>query len=248
MTLTALGYVITAAALLGQVGRTRDGARELLGEAGFESSGMLVFLQSAVVLSAVLTVIAALILLGAAARVRAGSRKGRIVAWGTMGTLLLCGLSAASRAGSPEFSGNVQITMSRADGSGTVTQSLSWLYADQFRIGSAIFAILALIAMGTAAVLLTRPSANRWFTPASPAGGSPDGYRPGPYAGPPAQRSDPPASGPPAVSGDSGNGPLDVSPPQLSPEALAELATLVRRHQRGELTDAEFAAAKARLA
>jgi hypothetical protein len=43
------------------------------------------------------------------------------------------------------------------------------------------------------------------------------------------------------------NGPTPAQRPPLSAEAQAELATLTRQHQRGQLTDAEFAAARARL-
>jgi hypothetical protein len=108
-----------------------------------------------------------------AAGVRSGNQAGRIVAWATMGVLLLCGLSGVARGGSPEFSGNVQLTMSRSDGSRTetVAEALPALYADAYRIGSGIFAVLAMIALSIAAVLLARPSANRWFAPAPVAAG-----------------------------------------------------------------------------
>ncbi|GAA3342885.1 hypothetical protein GCM10020358_39520 [Amorphoplanes nipponensis] len=235
LTTTALGYVISALALFGQVGRTRRGAGELLDPIGLDSGGLLVFLQSAVVLTGVLTIVAALVLLGAAAGLRAGRPAARIVAWTTMGVLLLCGISGVTRGGSPEFSSNVQITMSRSDGARTeaVVEALPTLYADAYRIGSGIFAALAMIALITAAVLLTRPSANRWFGPPRAAAGPPPGYHPAPPA-PPA----PPTPGVPPTPG---------GPPRPSAAAQAELATLTRRHQRGELSDAEFAAARSRL-
>jgi hypothetical protein len=240
MTVTAVGYLITALALFGQVGRTGQGAGDLLTGIGMDSGGMVVFLQSAVVLTALLTIVGALVLLGAAAGVRKGSQTGRIVAWGTMGVLLLCGLSGAARGGSPEFSSNVQITMSHSDGSITRTtaEALPTLYADTYRIGSAIFAVLAMIALITATVLLTRPSASRWFAPSPPTGPFP-AAGPFPHGGP--------VPGPPP-------GPAHFSVPPQAPPAPAtgaavdaELAVLVRRHQRGELTDAEFAAARSRL-
>ena len=247
MTLTAFGYLITALALFGQVGRARQGVRDLLDEAGMDGGGMAVFLQSAVVLTAVLTIVAALILLGAAAGVRSGNQAARIVAWATMGLLLLCGISGATRSGSPEFSGNVQITMSRSDGTRTrtVADALPTLYSDAYRIGSGIFAVLAMIALVTAAVLLTRSSANRWFAPADrPSGPPPAGYAPpAQYGGP--QSAPPNASAPPYASAPTWSRPVEG--PGSRAAADAELALLVRQHQRGQLSDAEFAAARARL-
>jgi hypothetical protein len=56
----------------------------------------------------------------------------------------------------------------------------------------------------------------------------------------------------PSVTGPSWSRPVEgsgaIRPPAASHAAVeAELAILARRHQRGEITDAELAAARARL-
>lgn len=198
MSVTGLGYVVIALPLFGQVGR----ARELSGFVDLDTGGMETFFSAATVLVAVLTIVVGVTLLGMSTAVRSGSQAGRIVAWVVMGLVLLCGAGGATRGGWPDFGNNVYATVSRSESTGGqgVSETLPDAYSTAYRVGSGVFATLAMMALVVAIVLLTRPSASRWFRP-SP------------------------------------------SPAELD----AELAVLVRRHQRGEITDAEYAAARARL-
>ncbi|MBB4765751.1 SHOCT domain-containing protein [Amorphoplanes digitatis] len=262
MMITALGYLITGFALFGQVGRTRAWARDEFQEFG-QDEFMPSLAGSSVVIVAVMTIVAALLLLGAAVAVRSGSQAGRIVAWAVMGLLLLCGTSAITRGGTPDFGGNMAFWTSRSDGTVTRTTSLGSLpdsYPAAYRIGSGIFAGLAMVALIVAIVLLTRPSAGRWFRPqpqprqvAWPAGYHPvtQPRQQGMFGGPPpGPFTAPPPAGPPPVVGPTGppwSRPVDGSAPRPSDAVDAELAVLARRHQRGEITDAEYAAARARL-
>jgi hypothetical protein len=262
MTVTAAGYLITGFALFGQLGRTRAWIRDEFQEIDPDNGPMLAFSRAALVVVALLTIVVALVLLGAAAAARSGSQTGRIVAWVVMGLLLLCGSSAAARGGTPDLGNNVTVWRSRSDGTGaptTVVNTLPDSYVTAYRIGSGVFGVLAMIALIVAIVLLTRPSANSWFRPRPPAGGPPPGYHPLPHPGPGGPPPGPSGARPAAparVPGPSGpswsrpvEGPGSVRPPAAPARTgiEADLAVLTRRHQRGEITDAEFAAARARL-
>jgi len=190
MAIIGLGYLITGAALFGQAGRA--GAR-----AGELSGGLMEnFAASATGVVAVLTIVVGLTLLGTANAIRAGSQAGRIVAWVVMGLLLFCGLGGA-RSGAPDLGGNVQIRVWQSDGSvrrQLAAESLPEAYSTTYRIVSGTFAVFAMIAMIVAIVLLTRPSAGRWFRPAATPTGPPPGYHPMPYA-----QTGPFAAPPPAM-------------------------------------------------
>ncbi|AGZ39987.1 hypothetical protein [Actinoplanes friuliensis] len=276
MAFTATGYLITAIALFGQVGHTRTWAGDKFRDFGGDTGTALVFAESTTVIVAVLTIVAALTLLASAASVRAGSQPGRIFAFTMMAILLLCGISAATRGGTPDFGNNVTMSTSRSNGTVTRTtvSALPESYGSAYRIGSGVFAGLAMLAMIAAIILLTRPSANRWFRPEPLPAGPPAGYRP--YAAqpspppghfgappPPAQFAGPPPAGtfagPPPPGAYGGPPPPETfvpvavppQPPQWhagpAPAADSEIAVLTRRHQRGELTDAEYAAGLNRL-
>jgi hypothetical protein len=229
------------------------------------------------------TVVAATALLGAAAAVRSGSQAGRITAWVVTGLIVLCGAGGATRAGMPDFGNNVTLTAWESDGSTRVLRmsvTLPDAYSPAYRIASGVFATAAILALLVAIVLLTRPSAGRWFRPeAGPPVPPPVLYRPsGPFApppvpphhpaGPPASPSaaepgppmPPPAPGlshpyavprrrPPSDGGPSWSRPVEGpgSTRQSRAARKAQLAVLTRRHQRGELTDTEYAALRARL-
>jgi hypothetical protein len=228
MSVTGLGYVIIALPLFGQAGHARERARELSGLADLDTGGMETLFSAATMLVAMLTIVVGVTLLGVSAAVRSGSQAGRIIAWVVMGLLLLCGLGGATRGGWPDFGGNVSATAWRSDGTGRqgVSETLPDAYSTAYRVGSGIFATFAMVALIVAIVLLTRPSANRWFRPTPSLAGPPPGYHPAPYRQ---------------------TGPGSTLPPKPRAEVDAELAVLVRRRQRGEITDAEYAAARTRL-
>ena len=288
------------------------------------------FAASATAVVAVLTIVVGLTLLGMSNAIRTGSQTGRVIAWVVMGLLLFCGLSGA-RSGAPDLSGNVQLRVWESNDGvrrQVASETLPDAYSTTFRIVSGSFAVFAMIAMIAAIVLLTRPSAGRWFRPMARPAGPPAGYHPLPYAqtgpfpapppampygvaqpsalylGPPpsapqgfpppsaphvgplpsaphgfpspsaphgfpspaapqfggtpsaaAQFGPPPSApygeGPPPAPGGGPSWSRPVEGPgsdrQTRAEVEVELTVLARRHQRGEITDADYAAARARL-
>jgi hypothetical protein len=272
MTGTALIYLISAFVLIWQTGRSRAWIRDEFESFDPDGGPMLGLVQSAPVVVAVLTIVAALLLLGAVAAVRSGSQAGRVFAWVVMGLLLLCGTSAVSNGGTPDFGNNMTMRSTRFGGpgeSGTMSYTLPDSYAAAHRIVSGVFAGLAMVALIVAIVLLARPSAGRWFRPqrfVQQPGHHPMPYpgRQGQFGGPPpgqfaapqpwpvaAPQPWPVAAPQPGQPGPPWSRPVDggtVRPAtRPQPPVDAELAILVRRHQRGEITDAEFEAARARL-
>lgn len=307
LAVTGLGYVITGGALFGQAGRAGERAGELSGGLMEE------FAASATGILAVLTIAVGLTLLGTANAIRSGSQAGRVFAWVVMGLLLFCGLGG-TRSGAPDLAGNVQLRVWQSDGSvrrQVSSETLPDAYSTTYRVISGSFAVFAMLAMIVAIILLTRPSAGRWFRPAAsrsdyypipygqtgpfpapppampygvaqpsalylgpppsaPYGGPPPSA---PYSGPPptASQFGPPhaapqfgslpAAGPaPAASyggpppavpggGPAWSRPVEGPGSARQPRAAvdAELAVLTRRHQRGEITDADYAAARTRL-
>nr|BFE75651.1 hypothetical protein GCM10020092_089520 [Actinoplanes digitatis] len=263
MMITALGYLITGFALFGQVGRTRAWARDEFQEFG-QDEFMPSLAGSSVVIVAVMTIVAALLLLGAAVAVRSGSQAGRIVAWAVMGLLLLCGTSAITRGGTPDFGGQhgvLDVTLGRDRHADDLARLAAGLLPcgvpDRERDlrgpgdGRADRRDRAAHpALGLAA------GSGRSRSPGRSPGRA--GYHPvtqprqqGMFGGPPpGPFTAPPPAGPPPVVGPTGppwSRPVDGSAPRPSDAVDAELAVLARRHQRGEITDAEYAAARARL-
>jgi hypothetical protein len=173
-----------------------------------------------------ITAVAAMVLLGVAAAVRAGQFAGRIVAWIAAGLSLTCNVCGLGQAGTPAFSGIAYVSAFSRDTAGTHTfaQRLPAAYPPAYRDLSAGFAFFAMLALAVVIVLLARPSANRFFRPATQSAVPPVFYYPGDSVRLPA-----------------------IGPAQLTAEQQSQLSVLARRHQRGELTDEEFSAARQRL-
>jgi TRAP-type C4-dicarboxylate transport system permease small subunit len=170
--------------------------------------------------AAVVTVVAALVLVCLAVTVRSGRNAGRIVAWVAIGLSLSCSFCGLGQAGTPTFSGIAYVRASSNDAAGTHTfeQRLPVTYPPAYRILSGGFALVAMIALIVACVQLMRQSAHTFYRPQPPIS-----YFPG-YPNYPGQFAPAPAA-----------------------ERDARLATLARQHQRGELTDEQFAAARQQI-
>ncbi|MFD0593094.1 hypothetical protein ACFQZ4_11540 [Catellatospora coxensis] len=181
------------------------------------------------VVSAGFGVVAAAVVLLLALAVGRGAFVGRILTWIAVGFALLCNVCGLGSAGTPAFSSVGYLTAYSRDSSGihTFAQRLPQGYPDWYFYGSLAlfgFGMLALIAV---AVLLALPPANAYFRRAPRVLAAPYGYA---APGHPAQQfpAAPPAS------------------PTFEQRAEA-LATLERRRERGELTDDQYAAERARL-
>ncbi|NJC71483.1 hypothetical protein HC031_17415 [Planosporangium thailandense] len=172
------------------------------------------------------TAIAAMILLGVAASVWAGQFAGRIVDWVAAGLPLTCNVCGLGQAGTPAFSGIAYVSAFSRDAAGTHTfaQRLPAAYPPAYRYLSAGFVCFAMLALAVVIVLLARPSANRFFRPATQSVAVPVFYYP-----------------------DASQWLPNTEATQPTAEQQSQLSVLVRRHQRGELTDEEFGAARQRL-
>jgi hypothetical protein len=171
--------------------------------------------------AAAITIVAAVVLVGIASAVRSGSNAGRILAWIAIGLSLTCGFCGLMGSGTPGFSGVFFFSAFNRGATGTqrFAERLPDAYPAAYRWVSGTFFVLSMLALILVIVLLARAPANRYFRPAPV-------YPPYPQA---------PAGWVPGWS------------PTLTPAQNAALAELVRSHQRGELSDEQFAAARQRM-
>lgn len=235
MTIVAAGYLADAVAVFAGATAYPGRVRAALGASDVDPRAYDIVrpLVSALpYATAGVTAVAALVLLGLAASVRAGHTAGRIVTWVALGFSLTCSLCGLSLAGTPAFSGVAYVSAFSSDASGTHTfaQRLPQAYPAAYRYLSGGFAAFAMLALILVVVLLALPSSNAFFRPA-PRPGLIRSYYPQGHPVPP------PQAGPARQTG-------AVHTPA---EQKADLSVLIRQHQRGELTDEEFAAARRRL-
>ncbi len=261
MYLVALGYLVDAGMLLAGAGAYPEQFRQAAAQSGvdpraveFVGPMLGAMPYGAVAISAA----AAAFLIVVARSVRAGHEAGRVLAWVGGGLGLLCSGCALAAARTPAFSGVLAMNAYSGDESGTYffEQRLPHGYPLVHQYVSAGIAGLAMIALVLVIVLLALPSANWYFRgqlrradvwPHPIGDGAAHG--PGPAPGATSNSGAAPGSGPAARSGHVGvGGPVSGEANQVT-EALRkrELALLVRRHQRGELTDEEFETARRRL-
>ncbi|MEU7819260.1 SHOCT domain-containing protein [Catellatospora sp. NPDC049133] len=232
----AAAYLIDAVMIMAGSGEYPARVRAAMEESGVDPrawdfiSGLTGALP---VVSAGFGVVAAAVVVLLALAVGRGAFVGRILTWIAVGFALLCNVCGLGSAGTPAFSSIGYLTAYSRDSSGihTFAQRLPQGYPDWYFYGSLAlfgFGMLALIAV---AVLLALPPANAYFRRAPR-------FAPVPYAYPAGY----PAPGYPAQ-------PVPAQPQaSLTFEQRAEaLATLERRRERGELTDEQYAAERARL-
>ncbi|GHJ51111.1 hypothetical protein Nm8I071_04180 [Nonomuraea sp. TT08I-71] len=249
MTVVAVGYLADAVAVVAGAAAYPDRVREALNASEVDPRAFDVIKPMASAMpyvAALITAVAALVLLGIAASVRAGHFAGRIIAWIAIGLSLMCSFCGLGSAGTPAFSGISYVSAFSRDDSGTHTfvQRLPAAYPPAYRYLSGGFALFAMLALIVVAVLLAQPSANRFFRPVRQLAPPPATHHLG---GPPPATHH--LGGPPPATHHLGG------PPQAPVAGAArpiggqtsQLSALVGQHQRGELTDEEFAAARQQL-
>jgi hypothetical protein len=237
MTVVAVGYLADAITVVVGAAAYPDRVRAAFNASEVNSAAfdtLKPLISALPYVAAVVTAVAALVLLGLAASVRAGHFAGRIIAWVAIGLSLTCNLCGLGAAGTPAFSGIAYVSAYDRDASGTHTfaQRLPQAYPPAYRYLSGGFAVFAMLALIVVIVLLALPSANRFFRPAAQLAPMPAFYQ----------------QGYPAFYQQG----YPVPPPRVATvsstaERNADLSVLMRKHQRGELTDEEFAAARERL-
>ena len=233
MAVVAVGYLADAAWVIVGASAYPEKLRQAMQAAGVDGFGTVKSLATAMpFIAAAVSAVAALVLLGIAAAVRAGSNAGRILAWIAIGLAVSCGFCGLAGSGTPGFSGVFFFSAFSRDASGThrFAQRLPDGYPAAYRWASGTFFVLAILALIAVVVLLALTPANRYFRPAAYAQQAPLIY---PGAPLPVQPG--PAGWVPGWT------------PTLPPAQNAALAELERSHQRGELTDEQFAAARQRL-
>ncbi|MET8837872.1 SHOCT domain-containing protein [Micromonospora sp. NPDC004540] len=249
MAVVAAGYLADAVAVVAGAAAYPDRVREALNASEVDPRAFdaLKPLTSALpYVAALITAVAALVLLGIAASVRAGHFAGRIIAWIAIGLSLTCNFCGLGQAGTPAFSGIAYVSALSRDASGTHTfvQRLPAAYPPAYQYLSAGFALFAMLALIVVVVLLARPSANRFFRPARQLAPPPATHHLG---GPPPATHH--LGGPPPAThhlGDSAQAPVAGAARPIGGQT-SQLSVLVGQHQRGELTDEEFAAARQQL-
>ncbi|WBB68479.1 SHOCT domain-containing protein [Micromonospora sp. WMMD812] len=237
MAIVSVGYLVDAAAILSGASAYPDRVRDAMIAAEIDPRAVEVLRPLVSVLpygAAGITAVAAVILLGVALWVRAGSFVGRIFAWVTTGLSLVCGLGALGSSGTVAFSGIARVSAYSSDESGTFTfaQSLPDAYPPAYRHLSTAVGLAAMLALIVVAVLLARPAANRFFRP----------FVELTVAQASAARTAPTIPIGTTESSAWVGAAAAPAPPTDGP--AAELALLIRKHQRGELTDEEFTAAR----
>ncbi|WP_155375470.1 SHOCT domain-containing protein [Catellatospora vulcania] len=229
----AAAYLIDAIMIIAGSGEYPDRVRAAMEESGVSPAAWS-FLSGIVsvmpVVAAGLTIVSAVVVLAMAAAVARGSFVGRILTWVAVGFALLCNVCGLGSAGTPSFSSVAYVNANSRDRTGVhvFAQRLPEAYPDWYRHTSLALFTFGMLAMIAVAVLLAMPAANAWFRRVPR-------LKTGPYGAP---------VGYPAHPG----GQYPAAPAALTPEQVAEaLSTLERRRQRGELTDEQYAAERARL-
>jgi hypothetical protein len=254
----ALGYLVDAGALIAGAHAYPERVRAALEASDVDIQAWNVLQGIVSVLpyaAAGVTIVAALVLLGVALMVRAGSQAGRIIAWVVTGLALTCHVCGLGSAGNPAFSAVAYVSFYSRDRSGTHTfvQRLPAGYPAVYEYLSGVFAAVAMLALIAVAILLLQRSAGAFFRPprqvASYGPGMPPGaWPPPPGYGPPLP---PPGYGAPAPPGavwPGGWTPPGQAAPAPKPVDLSEqLSLLERRRWRGELSDEAYQEERKRL-
>jgi hypothetical protein len=131
-------------------------------------SGLLTSFASALpIVSAAITIAAAVALLVLAAQVVAGKPAARIVAWVAVGLTLLCNVCGLGSGGA-SFSGIASVSAFSSDG-GYAThqfkQTLPAGYPEWHQLLALVVGLIAVVSLATAAVQLALPASNAYFRP-----------------------------------------------------------------------------------
>ncbi|WP_144120616.1 SHOCT domain-containing protein [Catellatospora sichuanensis] len=258
----AAAYLIDAVMIMAGSGGYPDRVREAMEGSGVDPRAWQIvgnFTGALPVVVAGFSILSAAVVLILALTISRGSTVGRILTWIATGFALLCNVCGLGSAGTPAFSSIAYVNASSRDRSGVhvFAQRLPDGYPDWYRYGSLALFTLGALALITATVLLAMPAANAYFrrTPrfapspyGAPAGYPAPGHPAGPYPAAQYPAAPYPAAQYPAAPLPGTPVPAAAPPAPRTPEQVAEeLATLERRRERGELTDEQYAAERARL-
>lgn len=247
MVAVATAYFVDAVMIMAGSAEYPDRVRAAMADSGVDPQAwnLLSGIAGALpVVVAGLGIVSAAVVLLLALAVGRGAFVGRILTWIAVGFALLCNVCGLGSTGTPAFSSVAYLNAYSRDRSGvhTFAQRLPEGYPDWYFYSSLALFGFGMLAMIAVAVLLALPPANAYFrrAPRLPAAhlGYPAGH---PAPGQPAAHF--PGTPVPAAQV-----PAAESAAALTPEQRAEsLSTLEHRRERGELTDEQYAAERARL-
>ena len=225
------------------------------------------------VVSGLVVLVAGIILLIVSRGVGRGSQAARVITWVAAGLALSCNVCAFGSSGWPGFAGVGFVTARSVDSNGTFhtfAERVPDGYPLAYRIFSTTVAVAAMVGLVLVIVLLARKPVHHYFRPALP---MPRWLPMQPYPGMPYPPPMPPGAGYPAPTLGAGFPPamMPGAPPTTTPgfppatmsggaggfpglqpvpsglgtdERRSRLDVLNRRKERGEITEAEFQAAR----
>jgi len=231
------------------------------------------FASGTAVVSGLVVLVAGIVLLIVSRGVSRGSQAARVITWVAAGLALSCNVCAFGSSGWPGFAGVGFVTARSVDANGTFhtfAERVPDGYPLAYRIFSTTVAVAAMVGLVLVIVLLARKPVHNYFRPAPP---MPRWMPMQPYPGMPYPPPMPPGAGYPAPTLGAGFPPamMPGAPPTTTPgfppatmsggaggfpglqpvpsglgtdERRSRLDVLNRRKERGEITEAEFQAAR----
>jgi hypothetical protein len=231
------------------------------------------FASGTAVVSGLVVLVAGIVLLIVSRGVSRGSQAARVITWVAAGLALSCNVCAFGSSGWPGFAGVGFVTARSVDANGTFhtfAERVPDGYPLAYRIFSTTVAVAAMVGLVLVIVLLARKPVHNYFRPAPP---MPRWLPMQPYPGMPYPPPMPPGAGYPAPTLGAGFPPamMPGAPPTTTPgfppatmsggaggfpglqpvpsglgtdERRSRLDVLNRRKERGEITEAEFQAAR----
>jgi hypothetical protein len=231
------------------------------------------FASGTAVVSGLVVLVAGIVLLIVSRGVSRGSQAARVITWVAAGLALSCNVCAFGSSGWPGFAGVGFVTARSVDANGTFhtfAERVPDGYPLAYRIFSTTVAVAAMVGLVLVIVLLARKPVHNYFRPAPP---MPRWLPMQPYPGMPYPPPMPPGAGYPAPTPGAGFPPamMPGAPPATTPgfppatmpgaaggfpglqpvpsglstdERRSRLDVLNRRKERGEITEAEFQAAR----
>jgi len=231
------------------------------------------FASGTAVVSGLVVLVAGIVLLIVSRGVSRGSQAARVITWVAAGLALSCNVCAFGSSGWPGFAGVGFVTARSVDANGTFhtfAERVPDGYPLAYRIFSTTVAVVAMVGLVLVIVLLARKPVHNYFRPAPP---MPRWLPMQPYPGMPYPPPMPPGAGYPAPTLGAGFPPamMPGAPPTTTPgfppatmsggaggfpglqpvpsglgtdERRSRLDVLNRRKERGEITEAEFQAAR----
>ena len=231
------------------------------------------FASGTAVVSGLVVLVAGIVLLIVSRGVSRGSQAARVITWVAAGLALSCNVCAFGSSGWPGFAGVGFVTARSVDANGTFhtfAERVPDGYPLAYRIFSTTVAVVAMVGLVLVIVLLARKPVHNYFRPAPP---MPRWLPMQPYPGMPYPPPMPPGAGYPAPTLGAGFPPamMPGAPPTTTPgfppatmsggaggfpglqpvpsglgtdERRSRLDVLNRQKERGEITEAQYQAAR----